>query len=38
MHVLNLYWAALLLHKAYGWCCGAAVRSADGLTLTLALP
>mmetsp|Transcript_10320 Transcript_10320/g.24225 ORF Transcript_10320/g.24225 Transcript_10320/m.24225 type:complete len:151 (-) Transcript_10320:104-556(-) len=31
MHALNLYWAALLLRKAYGWCCGAAVRSADGL-------
>ena len=31
MHGLNLYWATLLLRKAYGWWGGAAVRSADGL-------
>jgi len=31
MHGLNLYWAILLLRKAYGWWGGAAVRSADGL-------
>ena len=31
MHGLNLYWATLLLRKAYGWWKGAAVRSADGL-------